>query len=213
LNIDWSATGQMLAGWGSWAQALGIFLAAYFAKQAADSWRSQRVAETRMDVANSYLENLLPLVEDTTRIYENFKYHLNFEFQQTTSLADYIEDADVYHVEQASNHHFEVLHKQSVSLKSNLRELDFYNPKLLILFQLRPHETPHQMIEAIFAKLIDALDWFSDPNRDYSRRDEAFHQLRSIDSEGDLALIRKQSEDQFIIEARGQAQGFKGGAY
>jgi hypothetical protein len=46
-NIDWSATGDMLQGWGSILGALAIIVAAWFGSQTFKAWRQQNVAERK----------------------------------------------------------------------------------------------------------------------------------------------------------------------
>lgn len=53
--IDWSATGDMLQGWGSILGALAIMVAAYFGSQTFKAWRQQNLSERKVEQAERIL--------------------------------------------------------------------------------------------------------------------------------------------------------------
>lgn len=55
MTIDWSATGAMISGWGSWASALAVGYAAYKAADTFDSWKLRRTTEREEEVAQRVL--------------------------------------------------------------------------------------------------------------------------------------------------------------
>ncbi len=55
MNIDWSATGTMLQGWGTLVGALAVIWAAKKGADTFDSWKRQKVAERKLDQAERIL--------------------------------------------------------------------------------------------------------------------------------------------------------------
>lgn len=55
MPIDWTATGEMIASFGSWAEAGAVAFAAYKAADTFSSWRLRRSTERKEDIAQRTL--------------------------------------------------------------------------------------------------------------------------------------------------------------
>ena len=69
MSIDWASTGTMIQGWAGFAQAGAIAFAAWKAADTFKLWRSQKIEERRIDVA----ERILTLADRIKRAFSDFR--------------------------------------------------------------------------------------------------------------------------------------------
>lgn len=55
MSIDWSATGAMISGWGSWASAAAVAFAAWKAADTFEGWKLRRSTEREEEIAQRVL--------------------------------------------------------------------------------------------------------------------------------------------------------------